>query len=140
MTTARFKDFGSEQIQDTSIYEPVTFRLDGETFLCHSVLPGAAMLEFVSDADSGEGGLVSESILRFFQAAMAEDENTRFRAFIKRPDRITPIDLLAEISTWLVEVYSDRPTLSVGLSPDGTSTTVPGSRLPASSEALIPTG
>jgi hypothetical protein len=140
VTTARFKDFGSDQIQDTSAYEPVTFRLDGETFLCHSILPGSALLEFVSDADSGEGGRASESILLFFKAAMTEEEYDRFRAFIKRPNRVTPIELLAEISTWLVEVYSDRPTPLPSDSPTGTTTTAPSSEAPASSEALIPTG
>lgn len=140
MTTARFKDFGSDQIQDTSKYEAVTFGLDGQTFTCYSVLPGSAMLEFVSDADSGEGGRASESILRFFKAAMTEEEYARFAAFVKRPDRVTPIDLLAEISTWLVEVYSERPTPLPSGSPDGTSTTAPSSEAPSSSEALIPIG
>jgi hypothetical protein len=140
MTTARFKDFGSDQIQETDTYEPVTFRLDGEVFTCYSVIPGSAMLEFVSDADSGEGGRASESILRFFKAAMTEVEYERFATFIRREKRVTPIDLLAEISTWLVEVYSDRPTLLPSASPDGTSTTAPTSEAPASSEALIPTG
>lgn len=139
MTTARFKDFGSDQILDTSIFEAVTFRLDGETFTCYSVLPGSALLEFVSDADSGEGGRASESVLRFFKAAMTDEEYERFAKFIKRSDRVTPLEVLAEISTWLVEVYSERPTRLPSDSPDGTSTTLPTSEAPSSSEVLIPT-
>lgn len=139
MSPARFKDFGSDQILDTTAYEPVTFRLDGKDFTCYPVIPGAALLEFVSDADSGEGGRASESIIKFFKAAMPEDEFERFSALIKRPDRVTPIDVLAEISTWLVEVYSDRPTELPSASPTGTTTTAPTSEVPSSSEALIPT-
>lgn len=139
MSPARFKDFGSDQILDTSEYEPVTFRLDGQDFLCYPVLPGSALLEFVSDADSGEGGRASESILRFFKAAMAEDEYERFYTLIKRPDRVTPMEVLADISTWLVEVYSDRPTKLPSASPTGTTTTDPSSVEPSSSEVLIPT-
>ena len=139
MSPARFKDFGSDQIIDTTEYEAVTFRLDGQTFTCYSMIPGSALLEFVSDADSGEGGRASESILRFFKAAMTEEEYARFYALIKRPDRVTPMDVLAEISTWLVEVYSERPTKRPSASPTGTSTTDLTSEEPSSSEALIPT-
>jgi len=139
MSPARFKDFGSEQILDTTEYEPITFRLDGQDFTCYSVLPGTALLEFVSDADSGEGGRASESILRFFKAAMPEAEYERFYQLVKRADRVTPMEVLAEISTWLVEVYSERPTKLPSASPTGTTTTDPSSVEPSSSEALIPT-
>ena len=139
MSPARFKDFGSDQILDTTEYEPIIFRLDGQDFTCYSVLPGTALLEFVSDADSGEGGRASESILRFFKAAMPETEYERFYALIKRPDRVTPMDALADISTWLVEVYAERPTKLPSASPTGTTTTDPSSVEPSSSEALIPT-
>ena len=139
MSPARFKDFGSDQIIDTSEYEPVSFRFDGQDFTCYSALPGSALLEFVSDADSGEGGRASESILRFFKAAMPETEYERFYALIKRPDRVTPMDALADISTWLVEVYAERPTKLPSASPTGTTTTDPSSVEPSSSEALIPT-
>ena len=140
MTTAKFKDFGSSQIIDTTEFEEITFALDGETFTCHPALPCAALLEFVSDADSGQGGRASESIIRFFQVAMSESEYERFLAFVKRPNRVTPVETLAEISTWLVEVYSDRPTKLPSASPTGTTTTAPSSEEPSSSEALIPTG
>ncbi len=139
MSPARFKDFGSEQILDTTEYEPITFRLDGQDFTCYSVLPGTALLEFVSDADSGEGGRASESILRFFKAAMPEAEYERFYQLVKRADRVTPMEVLAEISTWLVEVYSERPTKLPSASPTGTTTTDPSSVEPSSSEVLIPT-
>ncbi len=137
MTTARFKDFGSDDIIDASEYEDVTFRLDGETFTCYPLIPGAAILDFVSDADSGEGGRASGSIMNFFKAAMAEDEYERFTAFVKRPKRVTPLETLAAISTWLVETYSERPTRLPSVSPSGTSTTPPTSEVPASSEASI---
>ena len=139
MSSARFKDFGSDQIIDTTEYEAVTFRLDGQNFTCYSMIPGSALLEFVSDADSGEGGRASESILRFFKAAMTDEEYTRFYALIKRADRVTPMETLAEISTWLVEVYSERPTKLPSASPTGTTTTVLTAEEPSSSEELIPT-
>ncbi len=140
MTTARFKDFGSDEIEETAKYEAVTFKLDGELFTCFSVLPGASMLEFVGDIDSDSGGRASASIMRLFEASMETEEFERFRAFVKRPNRVTPIDMLAEISTWLVEVYADRPTLLPSASADGSSATAPTSEVPSSSEALIPTG
>jgi len=119
----RFRDFGSAQVFDTADMEPIIFKLDGETFICRSALPGAALLDFVSDADSGEGGRASESIVRFFKLAMDDTEHQRFQAFITRSTRVIPIDTLAEIAAWLVEVYSERPTPRPLASPNGTSTT-----------------
>ncbi len=139
MATANFKDFGSDDILDTTLYEAVTFKLDGDLFTCYSVIPGSALLEFVSDADSGEGGRASESILRFFKAAMVEEEYERFSKFIKRTDRVTPLETLASISTWLVEVYSERPTKLPSASPDGISSTALTSEVPSSSGVLTPT-
>jgi hypothetical protein len=136
-TPSRFRDFGSSQILDTSEYEPVSFKLDGETFTCHSVIPGAALLDFVAAADSGEGGRASESIMRFFAAALPREEYERFEVFVGRTDRVTPLETLAEISAWLVEIYSERPTRLPSVSPDGISATAPTSEVPVSSEASI---
>ncbi len=137
-TTSRFRDFGSSQILDTSEFEPVTFRLDGENFTCYSVIPGASLLDFVAAADSGDGGRASDSIMRFFAAAMPKDEYARFSEFTGRTDRVTTLETLAEVAAWLVEVYSERPTRLPSDSPDGTSATAPTSEAPVSSEASIP--
>lgn len=135
MTTSRFRDFGSGDIIDTSAYEEITFALDGETFTCYPVIPGAALLDFVAEADSGETGRATGSILKFLGACMTEEEYERFTRFVKRPDRVTPMETLAAISTWLVEVYSARPTPLPSASPSGTGTTPPSSEAPSSSEA-----
>ena len=135
--TARFRDFGSDSVLDTSQYEPVQFKLDGETFNCYSALPGAVLLTFVSDADSNQGGRQAESVFGLFSAVMPPDEYERFQAFIKRPNRVVPVEVLVEISIWLTEVYAARPTPLPSDSASGTGTTPPSSEAPASSEESI---
>lgn len=135
--TPRFKDFGSSAVFDTAALEPVTFRLDGQTFTCRPALPGSTLLSFVAAADSGEGGRASSSIPQLFSHAMEPAEYERFTTFIERSDRIVPIDTLAEIAAWLVEVYSERPTQPPTGSPNGTSTTAPTAEAVASSTGSI---
>lgn len=125
--TKRFKDFGSEQVFDTALLEPVMFRIDGQTFRCKPALPGATLLAFVSDADSGSGGRASGAIPRLFSVAMDEPEYERFQTFVTREDRIVPLELLAEISAWLVEVYTERPTQPSSGSSNGIEITAPPS-------------
>ncbi len=130
--TPRFKDFGSTQFFDTSTLEPVVFRIDGQTFTCRPALPGATLLAFVGDADSGDGGRAAGSIPRLFQHAMEPREYERFTTMAERSDRVMMIDTLTDIAAWLVEVYTDRPTQRQSDSSTGTETTDPTSEESAS--------
>lgn len=131
----RFRDFGASNIFDSSDMEPVVFRLDGETFQCKPALPGATLLKFIADADSGDGGRASDAIPRLFQHVMTETEYERFNTFVTRDDRIVSLETLTEVAAWLVEVYTERPTRGHSPSSTGIEVTAPPSVAGVSSMA-----
>jgi hypothetical protein len=108
MATTRHKDFGAPaKISD---YEPVTFTICEQEFNCHPAVQGSLLLKFISDADSGDGGRAAAAMRWFFAQVMTEEEVARFYELIDGDEYVIDMQQLAEITSWLVEVYSSRPT------------------------------
>ena len=105
---ARHKSFaGGTKISE---FEPLNFSLNDEKFNCHPAIPGAVLLEFVRDADSGTGDS-AKALYNFLSSAMPDEEYERLQKQLKNPEVIIEIDTIGEIVAWLVEEYSSRPTL-----------------------------
>jgi hypothetical protein len=105
--TTRFKDFGSGGEVNAT---PLSFKLHGEEFHCKPNLQGKALLDMVANAKSGEAEDVSHTITSFFSKAMIQESYDRFLVLLDSPDKIVTIESLGEITSWLVEEYSGRPT------------------------------
>lgn len=116
----RHRVFGNAQKQEKKS-DPVTFDLLGETFTCKKKMPGAAILTFVHEADSGEGSRATDALVNFIKRCLKNsDERDRFEELYNRepPDsddgevdiEVVEIEDLGEIAGWLVEQYSGRPT------------------------------
>ena len=117
--TTRFKDFGSGGEQNT---EPISFKLHGEDFECVKNLQGNALLSLVAKAGRGEPSDAAETIKDIFSRALVEESYVRFLKLIDDKDKIVTVETLGEITAWLVEQYSGRPTSGPEQSQSGQST------------------
>ena len=109
MTEKRFKDFGSGST-GTASAEPLSFRLHGEEFSCVPQVQGKLMLSLVADAGSEDPAKAAQLINKFFKQVLIEESFARFEALLEHPEKIVTVETLAEITAWLVEEYSGRPT------------------------------
>jgi len=105
--TTRFKDFGAGGDTNTA---PLSFKLYEEEFYCKPSLQGKVLLDMVSNAKNAEAEDVSHTITNFFSKALVEESYQRFLTLLEHPDKIVTIESLGEITAWLVEEYSGRPT------------------------------
>ena len=105
--TTRFKDFGSGGEVNVA---PLSFKLHGEEFNCKPSLQGKVLLDMVSNAKGDKAEDVASTITTFFSKALVEESYSRFLVLLEHPDKIVTIESLGEITAWLVEEYSGRPT------------------------------
>lgn len=105
---ARFKDFGGKEGSDK---EPLSFKLHGEEFHCLPEVQGKILLDLVAESgkedDPAAGALI---INKFFSSVLVDESYTRFNALLESKDKIVPMEMLAEVTSWLVQEYADRPT------------------------------
>jgi len=105
--TEKFKDFGSGASEDLP---EIKFKLHGEEFECRSAIQGKVLLEVAKSADTGQAANADEIITKFYGSALLPESYERFEALIHDPDKIVTVETLGEITGWLVEQYSGRPT------------------------------
>jgi hypothetical protein len=117
--TTRFKDFGSGGTQNS---EPISFKLHGEDFECYKNLQGSALLSLVAKAGSGNASDAADTVKDIFSKALLPESYERFLKLIDDKDKIVTVEALGEITAWLVEQYSGRPTQGPEQSQSGQST------------------
>jgi hypothetical protein len=105
---AKFKDFGAGT--GAGEKEPVSFMLHGESFDCRPELQGKVLLDLVARSSGDNPADAAKTISDFFKNVLVADSYTRFDALLTDPDKIVSVDTLGQISAWLVEVYTARPT------------------------------
>ena len=105
---ARFKDFGNPFDSDAA--EKLTFKLYGEEFECYPQMQGKILLNFVQMSNSDEASDSAEAILLFFEKVLVPESYERFEALTTNPEKIITVQTLADIVSWILEEYSDRPT------------------------------
>jgi hypothetical protein len=104
--TNRFKDFG--QGGDVT-KTPLSFKLHGEEFECRPNIQGKTLLDIVANAtDDGAGA--AKTITAFFDVCLFPESAERFNTLLTNPDKIVTVETLGDITAWLVEEYSSRPT------------------------------
>lgn len=109
-TMSRHRSFGKSTPRPKN-EEPLTFDLEDEDFVCLTDIPGATLLDFVSEADSGNGARASQAVINFLTECIVDEDRERFAKLIRNPDKIIKLEKLAEICEWLVGEYSTaRPT------------------------------
>jgi hypothetical protein len=113
---ARFKDFGRPADADA---EPLTFKLHDEDFTCYPAMPGKTLLDFVQRSDSENPATSAGAINDFFKKVLLPESYERFEKLCEDPNRIVTMQTLADIVSWVMETYSDRPTEGSELSPSG---------------------
>lgn len=105
--TTRFKDFGAPEANS----EPLSFALFGETFNCIPSLPGKFLLDLVAESSSEDPASSAAVVSKFFNLVLADESRDRFNALAEDPTRIVPVETLSDITAWLVQEYTARPTV-----------------------------
>ena len=106
--TNRFKDFGAG---GDLAKEPLSFKLHGEEFECYPNLQGKVLLDLASStADEDNAAAAAKTMHEFFAAALKPESHERFEKLLEDPERIVTVETLGDITAWLVEEYSSRPT------------------------------
>jgi hypothetical protein len=103
--TTRFKDFGSGSVSK----EPVKFKLHGEEFSCKPAIQGRVMLDLVAKSSDDNPSVVAKVIDEFFSSVLEEESLKNFNKLLEDKEKIVSVEVLGEISSWLIEQYSERP-------------------------------
>jgi hypothetical protein len=103
---ARFKDFGSGSGTET---EPIVFKLYNEEFTCIPSIQGKVLLEIVSDSASDDVATSSAVTMRFFRSVLTHESLMRFDALLESKETVVSLETLTDISSWLIEEYTNRP-------------------------------
>jgi hypothetical protein len=117
LTKRQFRKFETKPAKPQDESE-VGFELGDKTYLCKPDIQGAVILEFIAAAEGGTSGAAAK-ILPFFEEIMPEDEHEKFQEHIKSPKEIVELELLSDIVGYVIEQYTDRPTLASETSEDG---------------------
>lgn len=107
MTNNRFKDFGSGNGVEAT---PLSFKIHGEEFHCVTQVQGKLMLDLVAESGSEDPAKSAGIVNKFFKQILQDESWTRFESLIESKDRVVTVETLAEITAWLVEEYTGRPT------------------------------
>lgn len=108
--TNRFKDFGNGGGDIPT--DPLKFKLYGEEFDCRPAIQGKVLLDLVSgtDATGEDAAGAAKVITKFFDLVLTPESNERFNKLLEDPEKIVTVETLGEITAWLVEEYTGRPT------------------------------
>lgn len=106
---------------------PFLIDIDGEQFTCRGAVSGGLLLKLISrfsgfgekddeevdpenpDINSVDLAEMDNLIRDFFTIAIVREDQDRFFEFIDDPDQEIEIEMLTDIMTWLVGIYSERP-------------------------------
>lgn len=103
---ARFKDFGNGGAVASD--EPVVFKLHGEEFHCVPNIQGKLLLELVS-VPTDDAVKSTEMTFRFFDYVLTEESLKRFKELLDSKDKVVTLEVITDISAWLIEEYTNRP-------------------------------
>lgn len=104
----RFKDFGTGNVDPNA--EPVSFKLHGEEFHCVKQLQGKVVLELISASNSEDVTRNADAVDLFLSRVLLKESYDRFVALQENPEKIVSVETLSEITAWLIEEYSNRPS------------------------------
>jgi hypothetical protein len=104
--TTRFRDFGTPTSEGL---EPIVFKIYGREFTCVPEIQGKFILELVAASSSEDSATSANAIIKFISTVLTADSLVGFDELLESKDTIVSVEVLADISGWLMEQYSDRP-------------------------------
>lgn len=112
-TVGRHRNFAVALVEA----EPISFTLEwegkdeshSETFRCHGVIPAGTVADIFAAVNKPLHEQVDVSC-ELVRRALVEEDQDRFYEVMHRTRDPVPLEVLTEISAWLFEEYSARPT------------------------------
>ena len=92
---SKFRDFGSQSLEGR---EAISFKIHDEEFHCIKAVQGSS--------DPADQARVIDD---FFTNVLVEESLVRFNSLLTDKERIVTTETLADITSWLIEQYTDRP-------------------------------
>jgi hypothetical protein len=114
------RDFDKE-ISTEPREEAVWFKLFGTKWNCADDVNGKRLLDNAALLDSDSVGEQRDGVLAIFEDTIVEDEAEDFFDRLNDPKTKIPLTTLVEIVGWLVDQYTDRPTVPPANSTTGRS-------------------
>lgn len=113
----RFKDFSIS-------WEPVTFKMEDDTFECLPEIPLDAVIEMATLASGTDRAQQMRQVFDFFDGIMTPESAAKLRERSAKGS-LQPIGmrLITQVIPWLMEVYGMRPTQPSSDSPAGSDDT-----------------
>lgn len=131
----RFKSFKSPILDSDS---PVEFEIYGQTFRCRKALQGRSLLEFVSASAGDDSSKSAEAVLDFIDQCVIKDDRERFKELTNSEDEIVSMEMIADISSWLVELYTSGDAEGKDSAEKESSASSPGQTTTTSSSEEAP--
>jgi coenzyme F420-reducing hydrogenase beta subunit len=103
---SKFRDFGSTNLDEL---EPISFKIHDEEFHCIRAMQGKVLLDMIAKSSSEDPAEQAGIVTSFFAQVLDDESLERFNALVTDKHRIVTTETLAEITSWLIEQYSDRP-------------------------------
>lgn len=109
--------------------DPITFTFEDETFRCVDSMDWPTLEKIIEAQSRKDQAGAMIQIGPFFRNVIVDEDLPRFEGVLSRKtDRLDP-EVLASIMEWLVETYSERPTVRPSVSSDGSPATGPNIRV-----------
>lgn len=78
-------------------------------FAMSPAIPGAVLLDYLSQADTEQPGKMAELVTNLLDQAIAAEDLDRWHAYIREPSNNINLNTLSEIAGWASEVLSGNP-------------------------------
>lgn len=83
-----------------------TFDINGTSFSFSPDIPGATLMDFMSNIDDENPASMVKVLNQLLEAALAPVELQRFNEFVRNPENNISLELLAEICGYIAESSS----------------------------------
>jgi hypothetical protein len=80
--------------------------VNGKVFGLNSTLPGYAILGYITNASSGDGGLAAAAIKDVFKSAIVADQFAEWEAFVGDPANNIDLSTIRDIAEYIIDTLS----------------------------------
>lgn len=111
MTRNRSRSFSSRRDSRELSTEKITFSIDDDTFTAKPERSGATILQVASKLTASGGGFESASeVVPFILSSTIDEDRPRLSDRLNDDDNPIDIEVLIDITAFLLEEYTNRPT------------------------------
>lgn len=86
--------------------ENYEIEVNGKVFKLNPALPGYAILGYITNASSGDGGLASAALKDVFKAAIISDQFAEWETFVSDPANNIGLSEIRDIAEYIIETLS----------------------------------